>query len=126
MPSENEPRPVDQSRTIPLIDVVIINIPVLLFLGVAAVSGALAFRLRFPAAIAPILASWWSLCGAFMLGADFVKRKRSLYLRLRFPGPPGPGAPLAKSLMQTPCGMSVYAAARRYSRSLRYSRSKRS
>lgn len=106
----------DHPAKIPLIDALIINIPVWLFLALAALCAVAAFRFRFPAALAPVLVAWWSLCGAFMLGLDFLKRKRSLYLRLRSPGPPKPGAALAKSLMGTLCGLSVYAAALRYSR----------
>jgi hypothetical protein len=104
---------------IPLIDLLLINIPVILFLALASLAIALAFRFRLPFAIGLFAVAWWSLCGAFMLGRDFLKRKRSLYLRLRSPAPPEPSAALARSLMRTLCGLAVYAAALRYSRTNR-------
>jgi hypothetical protein len=106
----------DQAQRIPLIDIVLINIPVILFAVLAILSLCVAFRLRFPLALIPVIIAWWSICGAVMLSIDFLSRKRSLYFRLRSPGPPAPNAPLARSLMQTLCGLSVYAAALRYSR----------
>jgi hypothetical protein len=108
-----------KEERIPFIDLLLINIPVLLFLALASLALALAFRFRLPFAIGLFVVAWWSLCGAFMLGRDFLKRKRCLYLRLRSPAPPEPGAALARSLMRTLCGMAVYAAALRYSRTNR-------
>jgi hypothetical protein len=124
---DNGPQSAKKNRTIsqpkevgiPFIDLLLINIPVILFLALAILALALAFRFRPPFAIGLFIVAWWSLCGAFMLGRDFLKRKRSLYLRLRASGPPEPNAALARSLMRTLCGMAVYAAALRYSRTNR-------
>ncbi len=104
---------------LPFVDFIIINTPVWLFIALALIAALVATGLSFPLALIPLVLAWWSLCGAVMLSLDFFKRKRYLYFRLRFPAPPGPQAAAAKSLMQTLCGLSVYLAALRYSRTTR-------
>lgn len=101
---------------IPPIDFLLINSPAIAFAAAAAAAACLAFRCRFPEAIAPFLAAWWASCGAFMLGRDFLERKRGLYLRLRSLRPFPRDAAASRSLRRTPCGLAVYAAAVRYSR----------
>jgi hypothetical protein len=106
---------------VPLIDFLIINLPVWLFLAGLCLCGALMVALRpaFPLILAFAVPAWWCACGALMLSIDYSKRKKTVYLRIRRAGPPGPSTPLGKSLRQTLCGAMVYLAVQRYARTAR-------
>jgi hypothetical protein len=106
---------------VPAIDFFIINVPILLFLSGAVLALALLAGLRpaFPLMLAFIVPAWWCACGALMLGIDYSKRKRSMYMRLRTAGAPGPRSPLGRSLKQTICSAMLYAAVLRYAREIR-------
>jgi hypothetical protein len=117
--AKSRPRADARGAGIPLVDLFLINLPMTLFIVLATAAALVASRCRFPASIAPLLVSWWALCGAFMLGKDYLERKRGLYLRLRSIMPPSPEAALSRSLGRTLCGMAVLAAALRYSKRIR-------
>ena len=106
---------------VPLIDFLIINIPVWLFISGLCLCGALMLTLRpgFPLLLAFLIPAWWCACGAIMLFIDYSTRKKAVYLRIRRAGPPGAATPLGKSLRQTLCGAMVYLAVQRYARMAR-------
>jgi hypothetical protein len=107
---------------VPFVDFLIINVPVWLFVaGIILVLSLLAvLKPRFPLALVFIAAAWWCVCGGVALGIDYFLRKRAIYLRIRrLGGAPDPGSALGRSLRQTVCGTMVFAAAARYSCTIR-------
>jgi hypothetical protein len=107
---------------VPLVDFLIINVPVWLFAAgiILVISLYIVLKPRFPLAWAFIAVSWWCVCGGVALGIDYFSRKRAIYLRLRRTGgAPDPRSPLGRSLRQTVCGAMVFAAAARHSCTIR-------
>lgn len=109
----------DKQKMVPIIDFLIINIPAWLFLVGQGVSLFFCLMLSWPRNLFAYFLLWWCLCGMILMIIDYAKRKRGLYLRMREVPLPTRGSSLYGSLHGTVCGLALFTAVRRYSRTIR-------